>query len=234
VTFDPDLARLKDVLGEPVPDDVLMLALTHRSFSYENGQLPTNERLEFLGDAVLGLVVTEYLYRSYPDETEGFLAKVRAAVVNAAALADLARSLGLGAHIYVGRGEESTGGRDKTSILADTLEAVLGAIYLSLGPARARAFIESHFIPLIHESAEMGAGLDWKTSLQEVAAERGRSAPEYRVSWSGPEHAKHFSAAVWLDNECVGTGEGSSKKIAEQQAAAHAYENLTSSPAGRA
>jgi len=234
VTFDPDLARLTAVLGEPVPDDVLRLALTHRSYSYENGQLPTNERLEFLGDAVLGLVVTEYLYRTYPDETEGFLAKVRAAVVNAAALADVARSLGLGSHIYVGRGEESTGGRDKTSILADTLEAVLGAIFLSLGSGRARAFIESHFIPLVHDSAEMGAGLDWKTSLQEVAAERGRSSPEYRVTWTGPEHAKHFSAEVWMDDECVGTGEGTSKKIAEQRAAAHAYEKMTSSHAGRA
>jgi len=234
VTVDPELVRLTTALGEPVPDDVLVLALTHRSFSYENGQLPTNERLEFLGDAVLGLVVTEYLYRTYPGETEGFLAKVRAAVVNAAALADVARSLGLGAYIYVGRGEESTGGRDKTSILADTLEAVLGAIYLSLGPARARAFIEAHFIPLVHESAEMGAGLDWKTSLQEVAAEHGRGSPDYRVTWTGPEHAKHFSAEVWLDQECVGTGEGSSKKIAEQRAAAHAYESLTSSRAGRA
>lgn len=234
MTFDPDLARLTKVLGESVPESVLTLALTHRSFSYENGQVPTNERLEFLGDAVLGLVVTEYLYRAFPDETEGFLAKVRAAVVNAAALADLARSLGLGAHIYVGRGEESTGGRDKTSILADTLEAVLGAIYLSLGPERARAFIERHFIPLIQESAEMGAGLDWKTSLQELAAERGRSAPDYRVTWTGPEHAKHFSAEVWLDDDCVGTGEGSSKKIAEQRAAAQAYESLTGSRAGRA
>jgi ribonuclease-3 len=234
VTFYPELARLKAALGEQVPDDVLVLALTHRSYSYENGHLPTNERLEFLGDAVLGLVVTEYLYRTYPDETEGFLAKVRAAVVNAAALADVARSLGLGAHIYVGRGEESTGGRDKTSILADTLEAVLGAIYLSLGAARARAFIEVHFIPLVHESAEMGAGLDWKTSLQEVAADLGRSTPDYRVSWTGPEHAKHFSAQVWLDDECVGTGEGTSKKIAEQRAAANAYESVMSSRAGRA
>jgi len=234
VTFDPDLAGLTQVLGEPVPDAILTLALTHRSFAYENGHVPTNERLEFLGDAVLGLVVTEYLYRTFPDETEGFLAKVRAAVVNSAALAELARTLGLGAHIYVGRGEESTGGRDKTSILADTLEAVLGAIYLSLGPERARAFIERHFIPLIQESAEMGAGLDWKTSLQELAAEHGRGAPDYRVTWSGPEHAKHFSAEVWLDDECAGTGEGSSKKLAEQRAAAHAYGSLTGSRAGRA
>lgn len=234
MTFDPDLARLKTVLGEAVPDEVLALALTHRSYSYENGQVPTNERLEFLGDAVLGLVVTEYLYRTYPEETEGFLAKVRAAVVNAAALADVARSLGLGAYIFVGRGEESTGGRDKTSILADTLEAVLGAIYLSLGPARARAFIEALFLPLVHESAEMGAGLDWKTSLQEIAAEQGRGAPDYRVTWTGPEHAKHFSAEVWLDDDRVGTGEGSSKKIAEQRAAAHAYGSLSSPRAGRA
>lgn len=226
MTFAPDLASLKDVLGESVDDDMLVLALTHRSYSYENGHVPTNERLEFLGDAVLGLVVTEYLYRTYPEETEGYLAKVRAAVVNASALADVARSLHLGDYLFLGRGEESTGGRDKTSILADTLEAILGAIFLSVGPERARVFIESHFTPLIRDSADMGAGLDWKTSLQEIAAECGRATPEYRVKWSGPEHAKHFSAQVWLDDECVGTGEGSSKKVAEQQAAAHAYEAL--------
>lgn len=228
MTFSPDLVALRGIVGEPVDDDMLTLALTHRSYSYENGHIPTNERLEFLGDAVLGLVVTEYLYRSFPNESEGHLAKVRAAVVNATALADVARSLSLGDFIFVGKGEEATGGRDKTSILADTLEALLGAIYLSAGPARARVFIETHFIPLIHDSADMGAGLDWKTSLQEVAAERGRGVPLYRVSWTGPEHEKHFSAAVWLDDECVGTGEGSSKKVAEQQAAANAYENLTS------
>lgn len=227
MTFSPDLVALRAIVGEPVDDDMLTLALTHRSYSYENGHIPTNERLEFLGDAVLGLVVTEYLYRSFPEESEGHLAKVRAAVVNASALADVARSMNLGDFIFVGKGEESTGGRDKTSILADTLEAMLGAIYLSVGPERARAFIESHFIPLIHDSADMGAGLDWKTSLQEIAAEHGRGVPVYRVSWTGPEHAKHFSAAVWMDDECVGMGEGSSKKVAEQQAAANAYENMT-------
>jgi len=230
----PDLAELRRILGEPVDDAMLTLALTHRSYSYENGHIPTNERLEFLGDAVLGLVVTEYLYRSYPEESEGYLAKVRAAVVNAAALADLARSIRLGEFLFVGRGEESTGGRDKTSILADTFEAVLGAMYLSVGPERTRTFVESHVVPLIQESADMGAGLDWKTSLQEVAAERGRGAPEYRVRWSGPEHAKHFSAEVWLDDECVGFGEGSSKKVAEQHAAADAYESMTQTRHSRA
>lgn len=234
MSFTPDLASLRQVLGEAVDDDMLVLALTHRSYSYENGQVPTNERLEFLGDAVLGLVVTEFLYRAYPEETEGYLAKVRAAVVNASALAELARSLNLGDYVFLGRGEESTGGRDKTSILADTLEAILGAIYLSVGPERARVFIESHFTPLIRDSADMGAGLDWKTSLQEIAAESGRGTPEYRVTWSGPEHAKHFEAQVWIDGECVGTGDGSSKKVAEQHAAAHAYDTLMRARPSRA
>ena len=151
----------------------MTLALTHRSYAYENGGLPTNERLEFLGDSVLGIVVTETLYSQYPDWPEGQLAKLRAAVVNAGALADVARSLDLGEYLYLGRGEETTGGRDKSSILADTMEAVFGAVFLDSGIDTARAVIHLLFDPLIERAAELGAGLDWKTSLQEVAAAAG-------------------------------------------------------------
>ena len=133
---------LRDRIGHDVPDDLLLLSITHRSYSYENGGVPTNERLEFLGDSVLGLVVTETLYRLHPDLPEGQLAKLRAAVVNARACAEVARTLDLGRYMLLGRGEETTGGRDKSSILADAMEAVIGAIYLDGGYPAASAFVE--------------------------------------------------------------------------------------------
>ena len=167
---------------------------THRSYAYERGGLPTNERLEFLGDAVLGLVVTEHLFVSYPDLSEGQLAKLRAAVVNSRALADIARDLDLGAVIHLGRGEESTGGRDKSSILADTMEAVIGAVFLQHGVEAARAFVHHLFDGLMADVATRGAGLDWKTSLQEIASVAGLGVPGYEVVESGPDHAKSFSA----------------------------------------
>ena len=144
----------------------------HRSFAYENGGLPTNERLEFLGDSVLGLIVTDTLFRSYPDLPEGQLAKLRAAVVNMRALAGVARGLDLGSYVRLGKGEEGTGGRDKSSILADTLEAVIGAVYLDQGLEAADALVHRLFDPVIARSARLGAGLDWKTSLQELTAVR--------------------------------------------------------------
>jgi ribonuclease III len=165
---------LRSALGNPVLDpELLELALTHRSYAYENGGLPTNERLEFLGDSVLGIVITETLYRTHPDLSEGRLAKLRAAVVNARALAEVARTIGLGPYIRLGKGEESTGGHDKSSILADTVEALIGATYLSGGPdggfESARQLVHLLFDPLLDAAAALGAGLDWKTSLQEFA-----------------------------------------------------------------
>ena len=210
-------------LGATLPDALMEQALTHRSFAYENGGLPTNERMEFLGDAVLGLVVTESLYRRYPDVAEGHLAKMRAAIVNARALADVARSLGLGALLRLGRGEEITGGRDKSSILADTLEAVIGAVYLEHGLASAEAVVHRLFDPLVEHASTLGAGLDWKTSLQELTAALALGVPEYAVDEAGPDHAKVFRARVMLVDEVWGEGEGSSKKEAEQQAAEAAY-----------
>lgn len=220
------LAVLAERLGVPVDDGILERAVTHRSYAYENGGLPTNERLEFLGDAVLGLVVTDTLYRAHPDLPEGMLAKLRAAVVNARALADVARSLGVGDFLRLGRGEETTGGRDKSSILADTLEALIGATYVDRGIDDATALVHRLFDDLIDEAASLGAGLDWKTSLQELTAVAALGVPEYVIEESGPDHEKAFTARVRVGQELFGAGAGRSKKQAEQEAAALAYAEI--------
>jgi ribonuclease-3 len=215
---------LREALGNPVLDaELLERSLTHRSFAYENGGLPTNERLEFLGDSVLGVVVTDTLFRAHPDLSEGRLAKLRAAVVNARALAEVARTIGLGQHIMLGRGEESTGGRNKASILSDTVEAVIGAVYLSGGFEAASQVVHLLFDPLMENAARLGAGLDWKTSLQELSAEHALGVPEYVIEDDGPDHEKTFTAQVQVGDELYGHGTGRSKKEAEQQAAETAY-----------
>ena len=165
----PPPEALTTALGADLPDQLLTLALTHRSYAYEHGGLPTNERLEFLGDAVLGLTITDELFHRHPDRSEGDLAKLRASIVNTQALADVARKLtdtGLGAYLLLGRGEENTGGADKSSILADTMESLLGAIYLHHGIEKAREVILRLFGALVDAATTLGAGLDWKTSLQ--------------------------------------------------------------------
>jgi ribonuclease-3 len=218
---------LREALGTPTLEaEQLERALTHRSFAYENGGLPTNERLEFLGDSVLGVVVTDTLFRAHPDLSEGRLAKLRAAVVNARALADVARTIGLGQHIKLGRGEEATGGRDKASILSDTVEALIGAIYLSGGFEAAGKVVHLLFDPLMVEAAGLGAGLDWKTSLQELSAEHSLGVPEYVIEDSGPDHEKVFTAQVRVGDRLYGHGTGRSKKEAEQQAAETAYRSI--------
>jgi ribonuclease III len=215
---------LRTALGDPVLDpELLERALTHRSFAYEHGGLPTNERLEFLGDSVLGVVVTETLYTTHPDLSEGRLAKLRAAVVNARALAEVARTIELGQHIKLGRGEESTGGRNKASILSDTVEAVIGAIHLSGGFEVSAQVVHLLFDPLMEAAAAMGAGLDWKTSLQELAAEHALGVPDYVLQDDGPDHLKTFTAQVRVGDGLYGHGTGRSKKEAEQAAAETAY-----------
>ncbi len=203
--------------------ELLDRALTHRSYAYEHGGLPTNERLEFLGDSVLGVVVTETLYNTHPDLSEGRLAKLRAAVVNARALADVGRAIGLGEHIKLGRGEEATGGRDKASILSDTVEAVIGAIHLSGGFAASGPVVHRLFDSLMEAAADLGAGLDWKTSLQELTATHGLGVPEYVIEDEGPDHDKTFRAQVRVGDRLYGHGTGRSKKEAEQGAAETAY-----------
>ncbi len=218
---------LEERLGVALSEPLLVRALTHRSFAYEHGGLPTNERLEFLGDSVLGLVVTDALYHRHPDLPEGQLAKLRAAVVNMRALADVSRSLKLGEFLRLGRGEEGTGGRDKSSILADTLEALIGAVYLDRGLGEASELVHRLFDPLIESSSHLGAGLDWKTSLQELTATIGLGVPEYVVSESGPDHEKTFQASARVAGGDYGSGSGRSKKEAEQQAAEAAWTYLT-------
>jgi ribonuclease III len=226
----PSRADLEAAFGLRFDPELLERALTHRSFAYENGGLPTNERLEFLGDAVLGLVVTAALFQNHPDLAEGQLAKLRASVVNMRALAEVARRLGpggLGPHLLLGKGEEATGGRDKSSILADTLEALLGAVYLQHGLEAATTVIHRLFGDLMAEAAGRGAALDWKTSLQELTAGRGLGVPEYQIEEAGPDHAKTFTAWVVVAGVRFGGGEGRSKKEAEQRAAAAAWRDLT-------
>ena len=222
----PDLDILEARLGVSIERGLLDRALTHRSYAYEHGGIPTNERLEFLGDAVLGLVITDALYTRHPDLPEGQLAKLRASVVNAKALADVGRSLGLGAFVRLGRGEEATGGRDKSSILADTVEAVIGAVYVDAGLEAATGLLHRRFDPLLDEAAGRGAALDWKTSLQELTAARGLGVPEYVVHESGPDHLKVFVATALVASRPSGSGEGTSKKEAEQRAAAAAWTML--------
>lgn len=222
-----DRAPLLDALGVQLGADLLTLALTHRSYAYENGGLEPNERLEFLGDAVLGLVVTDHLYLTHPDQPEGQLAKLRASVVNMHALAGVARELDLGEHILLGRGEELTGGRDKASILADTTEALIGAVYLEHGVDTARTVVHRLFDPLLIEAPLLGAGLDWKTSLQELTAAADLGVPDYRVDENGPDHSKEFTATVVVAGTDRGSGRGRTKKEADQQAAEVAWRVLS-------
>ena len=218
---------LTEVLGVFVDPALLDLALTHRSFAYENGGIAHNERLEFLGDSILGQAVTVMLYRENPDLDEGELAKRRASLVSSVALAEIARTIGLGKFIKLGKGEEQTGGRDKSSILADTVEAIIGATYLAAGGKVATDLVMRLIHPLLEDPERFGAAMDPKTSLQEMSARLGRGMPSYRVSESGPDHSKRFEATVVLGDEEIATGVGSSKKQAEMAAALTAWTLLT-------
>jgi ribonuclease-3 len=229
-----DRTPLLQALGVELPDGLLTLALTHRSYAYENGGLPTNERLEFLGDAVLGLVITAEIFAKYPDRTEGELAKLKSAVVNTQALAQIARELtddGLGSYLLLGRGELASGGSQKANLLADGLESLLGATYTEHGHQVARDVILRLFGELLETSASLGAGLDWKTSLQELSAARRIGVPSYVLTSTGPEHDKYFTARAVVNGVDYGEGGGRTKKEAEQQAAAAAYAALDATSA---
>ncbi|GAB3168520.1 ribonuclease III [Myceligenerans halotolerans] len=218
--------ELLEKLGVVLDPELLVLALTHRSFAHEAGGIPTNERLEFLGDTVLGLVVTEALYRRHPDTNEGDLARMRAATVSQRSLAKIARTLGLGRYVLLGKGEIRTRGFDKDSILSDTVEALIGATYVSHGLEVSRDLVHRLVDDQLDVAAGLGAGLDWKTSLQEAAAERGLGAPDYLATFEGPEHARIFHSEVVIDGVAYGQGSGSAKKHAEQEAAEEAYKAL--------
>lgn len=219
--------RLLEQLGVEIDPELLSLALTHRSWAYEHGGAPHNERLEFLGDSVLGQAITIELYRRFPEATEGELAKRRAGVVSSVALAEVARSIGLGQHIRLGKGESASGGADKASILADTMEAIFGAAFLSAGRSASADLVLRLVGPLLDDPGRTGAALDPKTALQEVAAAQGLGAPVYEVLATGPDHARTFSATVRIDDDVVAEGSGTSKKVAEMAAALAAHGRLT-------
>ncbi|WP_243227676.1 ribonuclease III [Microbacterium sp. CIAB417] len=221
-----DLSALSEKLGVDIDPELLALALTHRSYAYEHGQIPHNERLEFLGDSVLGQAVTVKLYRSHPELDEGSLAKRRASVVSTVALAEVARSIGLGAYIRLGRGEQLTRGDDKDSILADTTEAIIGATYLSAGAEAATGLVLRLIEPLLADPERYDAAVDPKTALQELAARMGLPAPVYRVDSTGPDHARVFEGTVTV-GEVSTTGSGTSKKQAEMAAALTAWRTLS-------
>ncbi|MBD3756998.1 MULTISPECIES: ribonuclease III [Microbacterium] len=219
-------AVLTDKLGVDIDPELLSLALTHRSFAYEKGGTPHNERLEFLGDSILGQAVTVHLFTTHPELDEGALAKRRASVVSTVALAEVARSIGLGAHLRLGRGEDQTGGRDKDSILADTMEAVIGAAYLSAGPDAATGLVLRLVQPLMADPERYGAAMDPKTSLQELAARLDLAPPAYVVEAEGPDHHRVFTATVAV-GDVARSGTGSSKKQAEMAAALAVWHALS-------
>jgi ribonuclease-3 len=230
----PDMEALAERLNWDVIDhELLVRSLSHRSWCAEQPGSSSNERLEFLGDAVLGLVVTDYLYRRFPRLPEGELAKVRASVVNSAALAEVAASLDVGSALLLGKGEGQSGGREKPSILADAMEALFGAVYLDRGYQAAEHLIMRLLGARIEEAATGPGGQDYKTRLQELCARHFDALPRYEVVDEGPDHAKRFDALVRIGGIVRGSGQGRSKKQAEQAAAREAWEYLTSEVAAR-
>jgi len=218
---------LESALGHRFADPTqLDAALVHRSYCAEHPEASSNERLEFLGDAVLGLVVTVHVFDRYPELPEGELAKLRASVVNAEVLADLAASIGVGSALQLGKGEDGSGGRAKLSILADAMEAVIAAVYLDGGWDAAQRLVLDLLGDRIRVAAAGPGGHDYKTRLQELAAQRFDQLPRYQVRAEGPDHSKRFFATVRVGGEVRGEGEGRSKKQAEQAAACVAWENL--------
>ncbi|WP_295109672.1 ribonuclease III [uncultured Kocuria sp.] len=222
----PDSGELLERLGVDIDTETLRIALTHRSYAYEHTGELHNERLEFLGDAVLQLAVTDEIYHRYPDWDEGRLAKLRASVVSARALAGVARTLGLGPHIRLGKGEIRTHGSEKSSILADTTEAVIGAVYESQGPVPARDLVLRMMVPLLEDTRVLHEGKDWKTQIVELVAQHGLGTVRYDVEGTGPDHERHFTADAVVADEVLGHGEGTSKKAAERAAAAAACETI--------
>jgi ribonuclease III len=212
--------RLAESVGHRFADPGLLAeALAHRSWCAEHGAAKSNERLEFLGDAVLGLVVAEHTFRLHPQLSDGQLSKVRAAVVNTRALAAVARAVDLPSHLRLGKGEHASGGRSKDSILADTTEAVIGAVYLDGGLEAARRVILAVIAPRIEAAVGEPGESDHKSRLQELSVHLGRGVPEYRIEGFGPDHARRYLATVYVAGQRLGEGEGRSKKDAEQAAA---------------
>ncbi|MFT9008978.1 MAG: ribonuclease III [Bifidobacterium sp.] len=221
--------ELLEALGSPVSPDLLVHALTHRSFANEHHGLPNNERLEFLGDAVLELVSTETLFRIHPDMNEGQLAKMRAKAVSEEALSAIARTkLKLGPYILLGHGESASGGADKDSILCDTVEALIGAVFVEHGIEGGRKVVHRLVDDTLAEVATEGPALDWKTSLTVKANHMNLGEPHYRMKVSGPEYQQTFTAEVMLGDspKILASAEGSSKRKAQLAAAEVAWKLL--------
>jgi ribonuclease-3 len=221
-----NLSALSSRLGVDIEPQLLELALTHRSYSYENGNIPNNERLEFLGDSVLGFVVTAHIHDLLVELPEGELTKVKNAVVSARALAGVASELGLGEFLRLGKGEDQTGGRTKLNMLADTFEAILGAVYVSKGLDEARGLVERFVFPLLQDTDALRENSDPKTTLQEKIQEQGKSAPIYETTFEGPDHDRDFHSKVITDGVLLGEGTGKSRKGAETEAAIDALAKL--------
>ncbi len=224
-----DIEKLQKKAGYVFRDaQLLETAMTHSSYSNENRALArhNNERLEFLGDSVLGLVISTYLFKLYPDLPEGELTRLRAALVCESSLSGVARSIGLGDYLLLGRGEQNGGGRGRSSILADATEALIGALYLDGGYEAARTFIR-HFLFDAEQAGLAGTFKDYKTSLQELVQKERQNTLYYRMAGeSGPDHAKRFISQVLINGEAAGQGEGENKKAAEQAAAHEALKLL--------
>jgi ribonuclease-3 len=217
---------LSEKLGVEINRELLKLAMTHRSYSYEHGNIPNNERLEFLGDSVLGFVVTSHIYETLTDLPEGEMTKVKNAVVSARALAVVAAELGLGEYLLLGKGELATDGRNKPNLLADAFEAILGAAYMSNGFDAARALVEKYVFPLLDNPDEIRANSDPKTTLQERIQALGRGTPTYKTRFEGPDHNREYFSTLLINGEEISHGEGRTKKNAETAAAITALEAL--------
>jgi ribonuclease III len=214
-----NLAALGKSLGVEIEPQLLELALTHRSYSYENGRGPNNERLEFLGDAILGFLVTAHIHDHFSDLDEGELTKLKNAVVSAPALAKAAHSLDLGAHLLLGKGEIQTGGREKQNLLADCFEAVLGAAYVSNGMDAASKIVTKFILPMLSNPEEVLDSADPKTTLLELLQAANRSQPVYEITHEGPDHDRTFFATLSVDGQILATADGRSRKLAETNAA---------------
>lgn len=213
------LDALGKSLGVEIEPQLLELALTHRSYSYENGRGPNNERLEFLGDAILGFLVTSHIHDHFSDMDEGNLTKLKNAVVSAAALAQAASSINLGEYLLLGKGEIQTGGREKMNLLADTFEALLGAAYVSKGLEAAKKIVDQHILPLLDSADDLLLSADPKTTLLESMQQQGKAAPVYQTTHEGPDHDRTFFANLLIDGQVIASASGRSRKQAETNAA---------------
>jgi ribonuclease-3 len=221
------LDALGKSLGVEIEPQLLELALTHRSYSYENGRGPNNERLEFLGDAILGFLVTSHIHDHFSDMDEGNLTKLKNAVVSAPALAQAASSINLGEYLLLGKGEIQTGGREKMNLLADTFEAVLGAAYVSKGLEAAKTIVDQHILPLLDSAEDLLLSADPKTTFLESMQQQGKAVPVYQTTHEGPDHDRTFFANLLIEGQVIASASGRSRKQAETNAAIKALSGST-------